>query len=131
MLDIAVAVSSFDGLENIYDRLKENGIYKSSYQPIPGIVWCAVKENIDNDIVLCNIHIVVIDSPHWINHLNFRDYFNTFPQKATEYEDLKVKLAKQYPFDRTAYTDGKKEFIEKILIEAEKYYKTNSKYDMS
>lgn len=74
MFDIAVAVSSFDGLENIYDRLKKNGIYKSSYQPIHGIVWCAVKENIDSDIVLCNIHIVVIDSPHWINHLNFRDY---------------------------------------------------------
>lgn len=38
--------------------------------------------------------------------------------KAEEYSELKLKLAKKYFDDRIAYTEGKKEFIESILREA-------------
>ena len=37
------------------------------------------------------------------------------PQAAKEYETLKVKLQKQYPLDRNAYTEGKADFIQQIL----------------
>jgi GrpB-like predicted nucleotidyltransferase (UPF0157 family) len=46
-----------------------------------------------------------------------------FPQKAKEYEKLKINLAQQYPRDRNAYSNGKKEFIERILLEAKELAK--------
>ena len=37
---------------------------------------------------------------------------------AEEYEAVKLRLAKQYPDDRIAYTDGKQEVIDRLLAEA-------------
>lgn len=62
MLDIAVGVENFDDLTDIYPKLDENGIYISSTQPLPGIILCAIKDYRESDIVLCNLHIVVIGS---------------------------------------------------------------------
>ena len=48
-----------------------------------------------------------------------RDYLNANETAAAEYSELKKRLAKKYPNDRIAYTDGKSELIEKILKLAE------------
>jgi len=119
MLDIAVAVNTFDDLPIIFPLLEKIGIYKSTLQPLPGDILCAVKNNRESDICLSAVHIVLIDSLQWKSHINFRDYMNAFPQKAKEYERLKINLAQQYPHDRKAYSNGKKEFIERMLLESQ------------
>ena len=45
-----------------------------------------------------------------------RDKFDT--EKAEEYDGLKMYLAQQYPQDRSAYTAGKAELVNRILAEA-------------
>jgi len=50
-----------------------------------------------------------------------RDYLNTHEKEAKEYSELKERLAKKYPEDRSAYTNGKSAFIEKILLMAAKW----------
>lgn len=50
-----------------------------------------------------------------------RDYLNTHEKEAQEYSALKECLAKKYPEDRIAYTNGKNEFIERILQMAAKW----------
>lgn len=47
-----------------------------------------------------------------------RDYLNSNEEKAKEYSNLKKQLAKKYPNDRIAYTQGKSKLIEEILESA-------------
>jgi GrpB-like predicted nucleotidyltransferase (UPF0157 family) len=60
-----------------------------------------------------HIHMVEAHFPHW-ESLLFRDYLIAHPEIAQEYLRLKLDLAAAYPNDRTAYTNGKSEFIARI-----------------
>ena len=65
-----------------------------------------------------HIHVVLYGSDEWNNYINFRDYLNSNIEAAKEYETTKLRLAEQYSDDRIAYTDGKKETIDRLLAEA-------------
>lgn len=43
----------------------------------------------------------------------FRDYLNAHPDIASEYERLKLRLWKEYEFNRDAYTEAKTDFVKK------------------
>lgn len=45
------------------------------------------------------------------DELRFRDYLNAHPDKAQEYESLKIGLWKRFEHDRDAYTRAKTDFI--------------------
>ena len=47
------------------------------------------------------------------DEIYFRDYLNTHPATAKEYETLKLTLWKKFEHDRDAYTDAKTEFVKK------------------
>lgn len=61
------------------------------------------------------LHIDVYDSDTWKRDLYFRDYLIDHPASLKQYEELKEKLAEQYPNDRRKYSEGKKTFIESIV----------------
>jgi len=46
----------------------------------------------------------------------FRDYLNAHCDVASEYENLKLKLAEKYRYNRDAYTDAKSEFVNKYTL---------------
>jgi len=69
MLDIAVAVSSFNALEDVFLQLREIDVYKSTLQPLEGIILCAYKKNGQGN-TLMNIHIVEADSEQWKDHIS-------------------------------------------------------------
>lgn len=50
--------------------------------------------------------------------LRFRDVLRANPTIAREYGKLKIELAKEYRFNRTAYTDAKSEFIQSVSKQA-------------
>ena len=56
------------------------------------------------------------------DELYFRDYLNTHPQTAREYETLKLRLWRQFEHDRDAYTDAKTEFIRAVTARAREEY---------
>jgi GrpB-like predicted nucleotidyltransferase (UPF0157 family) len=60
-------------------------------------------------------HMNEIGSRDWENQVLFRDYLIQHLGLAEEYATLKAGLARQYPTDRDAYTDGKAHFIERVL----------------
>jgi GrpB-like predicted nucleotidyltransferase (UPF0157 family) len=62
----------------------------------------------------------------WRSHLAFCDYLNRHPETATEYALLKRTLADQSPNDRSAYTDGKEEFVHSVLHRAMNETRTDS-----
>ena len=48
------------------------------------------------------------------DELLFRDYLVSHPDKAKEYEALKLSLWHHYEHDRDGYTDAKSEFVKRI-----------------
>ncbi len=69
-----------------------------------------------------HIHMVESDFEHW-DRLLFRDYLIADPKTAKEYETLKLSLAREYPNDRIAYTEGKTEFVVRVTQVAKEYYR--------
>lgn len=66
-------------------------------------------------------HVVLFDGDEWRRHVVFRDWMNLHPEKAKEYEALKVELAARFERDRAAYTEGKTAFVERMLDEAARF----------
>jgi GrpB-like predicted nucleotidyltransferase (UPF0157 family) len=118
ILDIAVAVASFEEafvcvapMEHIgYEYCGENGIPRRHY---------FVKRS---PLTTHHVHINERGSRNWENQVIFRDYMSAHPQAIEAYIALKEGLAKQFPRDREAYTNGKAQFIEHILDLARKDY---------
>ena len=61
------------------------------------------------------VHVVPLRGLAWDRMLRFRDALRGDASLAVEYGDLKRRLAAKYPDDRSAYTDGKAEFVERVL----------------
>lgn len=122
IIDIAVAVDDFNAILALEKELKDEGFY---YRP---------KSNLGEQLLFASgslyegkgdlqthfIHIVRTNSVDWINYINFRDYLNSAPSAAKEYENLKISLALQAPIDsgREKYLKGKHDFIVYTLRKA-------------
>lgn len=124
IIDIAVGVSSFEGLSDVLSRLEQKGYERRINRFSNDLLY--VLENIENNerIRTHQIHILILDSLQWHNYVDFRDYMKAFPKKAKEYEALKVELLYSCNNIQTVYTDGKKAFMDKILPEARIYADT-------
>jgi GrpB-like predicted nucleotidyltransferase (UPF0157 family) len=115
ILNIGVAISRFEeGFELVapieslgYEYVGEHGIPRRHYYN-------------KADPRTHHLHMLEHDSSEWRNCILFRDYLRTHAQAAQEYAELKRALARRYRTDRTAYTDGKAEFIVRVLEAAER-----------
>ena len=61
------------------------------------------------------IHVCDIDGDWERDHLRFRDHLRSDPADRDAYAALKRQLARRFPHDRLAYTEGKGEFIAGVL----------------
>ena len=114
IVDIAVALDDVQSVTSHIDELAGYGIiYRGSDVP-DQILFIIGKGNMRTH----HIHVVKWHGKAWDNYMIFRDYMNSHPEKAIEYEKLKKQLASSFPDNRKAYTEGKAEFIEKIITEA-------------
>ena len=66
-----------------------------------------------------HVHVYQEGSPHIADHLKFRDHMRGNPQSAQEYMALKESLSKKYLYEREHYTNGKNDFIQRILKKEE------------
>jgi GrpB-like predicted nucleotidyltransferase (UPF0157 family) len=64
------------------------------------------------------LHVAETESEYAREMLSFRDRLRSNPDVAEEYADLKRSLVDRFPENRTAYTEHKEEFVERILKEA-------------
>ena len=119
IIDIAVAVSDFEAIIAWNDMLAEHDIIFRLDERPEQLLF--VKGDFEEDTRTHHIHVVLKNSREWMNYLNFRDYLNANHQSASEYEAMKEQLAARYPNDRNAYTEGKREIITRLLLEAEKW----------
>jgi GrpB-like predicted nucleotidyltransferase (UPF0157 family) len=62
-----------------------------------------------------HLYVCPHESREFRRHVAVRDYLRTHPSDASSYGELKRSLAVRYRDERSAYNDGKKEFIESLL----------------
>jgi len=65
-------------------------------------------------------HHVHMTEPHgemW-QRLRFRDHLRAHPEARDAYLALKLDLARRFPEDREAYTEGKQGFVDEIMRQA-------------
>lgn len=127
IIDIAAAADSFDDVLAFEKELEDNGFY---YRPNARsslknqlLFACGSYYDGSGDLQTHFIHVVRTNSIDWLNYINFRDYLNSTPSAAKEYEDLKISLALQAPEDsgREKYLSGKHDFIVYTLRKALAY----------
>ena len=118
IVDIAVALDDVQSVTSHIGELAEYGIiYRGS--DVPDQILFIIGEG---NIRTHHIHIVKWQGKAWNNYIMFRDYMNSHPEKAAEYEKLKKQLATSFLDNRMAYTEGKAGFIEKIITEAREHF---------
>jgi len=112
-IDILVEIPEENEIKNlIISRMCENGYIKMEEQKnhlmfVKGYTPTGLEKE------SFHIHMGSIDQDWLWHRLYFRDYLSMNPLVAQEYEDLKIKLAGEYQFDREAYTENKAEFIKR------------------
>lgn len=122
IIDIAVAVDDFNDILAFEKELKDDGFYYRPQVDLGEQLLFASGSFYEGtgDLQTHFIHVVRTNSVDWINYINFRNYLNSTPSVAKEYEDLKVSLALQAPIDsgREKYLKGKHDFIVYTLRKA-------------
>lgn len=129
IIDIAVGIESFEALTNVLPRLEESGIYIRSHNRFSRDLLYVINDTESKRTH--QIHILKKDNPQWYNYIAFRDYMNTFPEKAKEYENLKIELVEKCLNNQSAYTDGKQAFMSVYLFEARLYAEMRKKLDIT
>ncbi len=116
IIDIAVAVDSFDRVLTLEENLRKAGFYY-----LPDIhewqLLFASGSYYDGTAELQThfIHVVKTASPEWRDYINFRDYLIANPEIAKEYEALKESLVLLPDMNREKYTSSKHDFIIETL----------------
>ena len=116
IIDIAVGVRSMEGLP--IERLMARGFQERHNRFSSNLLYVLETED---KVRTHQVHILPYDSLQWHNYVDLRDYMNAFPERAKEYEALKLRLAEECNNVQTAYTDGKHDYMEKTLADAREY----------
>lgn len=124
IIDIAAAVDNFDNVLRFEKELKAAGLHcrPSARASVKGQLpfacgsCCEGTGNLRTHF----IHVVRTNSTGWLNYINFRDYLNSTPSAAKEYEALKPPLARRPAAANTKekHLAGKHDFIARTLKKA-------------
>lgn len=122
IIDIALAVNSFDDVMKHLPKLQAAGFYYRAQNNISNqkLFACGSFYDGTGDLQTHFIHVVLTDSEQWRDYILFRDYLNQHADTAKAYESLKLSLAEAAPVDagREQYLQGKKDFIAAVLRKA-------------
>jgi len=112
IIDILVVVNSKNKLKQTASILEKNGYIIMSTAETRISLNKGYTENGYAERVF-HIHIRLNGDA---DEIFFRDYLNAHCDVASEYENLKLKLAEKYRYNRDAYTDAKSEFVNKYTL---------------
>ena len=111
VIDVLAGVASLDDSRPCIDVLRDVGWWYAPYRT-EDMHWFCAPSPAHREF---HLHVAETGGSWLMRELAFRDYLRANPPTAKKYEALKVTLAKRYPNDREAYTDGKAGFIESVL----------------
>lgn len=125
IIDMLVEVTSLEQTKSRIVPVLENQGYDYFWRPTRGddappfYAWLIKRDATGSRTH--HIHMIEREFDQW-ERLLFRDYLIEHPEVAKEYEALKLRLAKEYPNNRIAYTEGKTDFVVRLTRLAKNYY---------
>jgi GrpB-like predicted nucleotidyltransferase (UPF0157 family) len=103
IIDISVLVPERSDVQTAISRLATLGYVHRGDLGIEGREAFANPDGLPAH----NLYLCPRDSVALANHLAIRDYLRSHPEAATEYGELKRRLAERFPHDIDGYIDGK------------------------
>lgn len=113
IIDIDAVIASHADMSAAIDRLAALGYVHSGNLGIEGREAFASPAGPAHHLYGC-----VQGDLALANHLAIRDCLRRNPEKALEYGELKVRLAKEFPTDAESYVAGKTDFLLDVLRSA-------------
>lgn len=118
IIDILVEIEANENMDVIAQIIEKNGYTRMSTEQNRISFNKGYTENgFANQVY--HLHLRYVGDN---NELFFRDYLNEHSQTAKSYEQLKMKLWKQYEHNRDGYTNAKSKFIDKYTKKAKTIY---------
>jgi GrpB-like predicted nucleotidyltransferase (UPF0157 family) len=111
IIDIDVLLRSASDLSACIERLATLGYEHRGDLGIPEREAFAAPP----DRPTHHLYVCPPESREFRRHVALRNYLRTHPSDASSYAELKRSLASRYRDERSAYADGKREFIESLL----------------
>jgi GrpB-like predicted nucleotidyltransferase (UPF0157 family) len=111
VIDILVGVKDLPSSRGCFDGLAELDYRYASYRAEEMHWFCKP----DPSHRTHHLHLVPSGSPRYRAELAFRDALRGHTDLATEYAELKQRLAAEHRDDREAYTEAKQDFIARVL----------------
>ena len=107
--------------------LRHFEVWRGFIKPLESIGYTFMPERVNPDEVFMPkgpeerrthyLHITWFGSSEWQKTLKFRDSLRANQTLRQEYEQLKQRLAQQFPDGRKAYSAAKANFIERIIMQ--------------
>ena len=127
IIDMLVEVDDLDETKVKVAPILEMQGYDYFWRPtwgdgVPPFYAWFIKRDSDTGARTHHIHMITGSpefAPHW-DALLFRDYLIEHPEVASEYEQLKRRLAETHPNNREDYTSGKSEFVSCVTSQAKR-----------
>jgi GrpB-like predicted nucleotidyltransferase (UPF0157 family) len=116
IVDMIAGVRDLEEARAAYGPLEAAGYVDEPHRP--EIAHHFAKPALELDARTLNLHLTEPSSSLWRERLGFRDALRADPSLAAEYEALKLRLAFEHPAEARAYTDGKRAFVHRVLVEA-------------
>jgi GrpB-like predicted nucleotidyltransferase (UPF0157 family) len=114
IVDILVGVRDLEESRACFEPLAQLGYMYAPYLPEEMHWFCKPHPSRRTH----HLHLVPADSRRYADELAFRDRLREDPRIAAEYLTLKRELAHRFAHDREAYTEGKSDFIRRVLDRA-------------
>ena len=114
VIDIMAAVATLEKSKNAITALRELDYLYAPYRPDVMHWFCKPRFSFRTH----HLHLVPWGSPLWISRIAFRDRLRADNGLAAEYMELKRSLAATFEYDREAYTEGKSDFVARVVAEA-------------
>ncbi|GAB5562583.1 MAG: hypothetical protein SynsKO_42300 [Synoicihabitans sp.] len=111
VIDIMAGVESLEESTDAIPAVRSLGYLYAPYRPEVEHWFCKPHPARRTH----HLHLVPFQSALWQAQIKFRDRLRDDPTIAAEYSALKIKLAATFPHDREGYTEGKSEFINRVL----------------
>ncbi len=110
ILDVAIGVRAEVDPSDVTSALERFGFLRRG-----DVVGPRLDRNfgleLDDRIRSVNAHLVQYGAEEWYAYLAFRDRLRADPAARDEYAGTKLRLARDFPDDRTSYLEGKSEFV--------------------
>ena len=118
IIDIMVETDDLYDFKSYTESKVEGEIYTVKKEPTAGGDYLIRKE--EDGKVKAFIHVYKTGDINAKNLILFRDYLNNHEEERKRYDKLKEELLVKYKDERSKYTLGKNEYINKVIAKAKK-----------